>query len=353
MSEPHILLVDDDPIAIQLLARILAGMGSLRFATSGADALRLALELKPDLVLLDAEMPGMGGFQVCAAFKADPLLADVPVIFVTSHSDPAFEVSGFDLGAADFIAKPVHPALVQARVKTQLRLKHLADELRQIALVDTLTGVANRRHFDALLEREWRHLRRSGEPLSLLMIDVDHFKRFNDHYGHQAGDSCLREVAQALVGACQRPADLVARYGGEEFVMLLPNTARDGAAHIARSALAAVTALAIEHAASLMARHVSVSIGLACCDGDSAGWSLPAASLRADARVDAQGEGLREGLGEDHTAPGSPFDLVLAADQAMYCAKQAGRAQAWLLDIADVSLPQRARAIASIARPLP
>ena len=236
MPDSHILLVDDDPITIRLLTHILADLGSLRFATSGADALRLARELKPDLVLLDAEMPGMSGFQVCAAFKANPLLADVPVIFVTSHSDPAFEVSGFDLGAADFIAKPVLPALVQARVKTQLRLKHLADELRLIALADTLTGVANRRHFDNSLEREWRRLRRSGKPLALLMIDVDHFKRFNDHYGHQAGDSCLRAVAQALVGACQRPADLVARYGGEEFVMLLPDTTRDGAAHIALGA---------------------------------------------------------------------------------------------------------------------
>ena len=280
-----ILLVDDDPATIQWLGRMLADVGTVRFASNGEDALRLARESAPDLILLDAEMPGMSGFQVCEALKADPALANVPVIFVTSHSDPAFEVSGFDAGAADFIAKPVSAPLVLARVKTQLRVKHMADELRRIATIDALTGVANRRRFDESLEREWHRARRSGAPLALLMIDVDHFKLFNDRYGHPAGDICLSAVAQALTGASLRPADLVARYGGEEFVVLLPQTPRCGAEHVARAALDAVEALVIAHDASLTAPHITVSVGVACFDDDSERWApSPADSRFADDR---------------------------------------------------------------------
>jgi len=323
----NILLVDDDPSAIQLLSRMLADVGELRFATSGEDALRLARELAPDLVLLDAELPGMSGFEILEALKADPGLEDVPVIFVTSHSEPEFELSGFELGAADFIAKPVYAPLVVARVKTQLRIKHIADELRRIATIDVLTGVTNRRGFDDALANEWRRARRAGDPLAVLMIDVDHFKSFNDRYGHPAGDVCLRAVAQALVGSSLRPADLVARYGGEEFVVLLPQTPRLGAEHVAHSVLAAVEALTIRHETSSTACHVTVSVGVACYDDASECWVAPSADSRA------------AGLGMAH----SPLDLVRAADKALYCAKRAGRAQAMLLDICDVDAPQGVR----------
>jgi diguanylate cyclase (GGDEF)-like protein len=329
-----ILLVDDDPSTIQLLSRMLSDVGNLRFATSGEDALRLAHESAPDLVLLDAEMPGMSGFQVCEALKADPSLVDVPVIFVTSHSEPAFEVSGFDLGAADFIAKPVSAPLVVARVKTQLRIKHMADDLRRIASIDALTGIANRRRFDEALEREWARARRAGDPTALLMIDVDHFKLYNDRYGHPAGDDCLRCVANALTLSSARPTDLVARYGGEEFVMLLPNTPRAGAEHIAHAVLDAVEALAIQHDASSTASHVTVSVGLACHDDASPCWvPLPANSRFADIRTRC-----------------SHSDLVQAADKALYCAKRAGRAQAMLLDVCDADAPQKATAIAPASR---
>ena len=326
-----ILLVDDDLGTIQLLGRILSGLGQLRFATSGQQALRLASESAPDLILLDAEMPGMSGFQVCAALKAEPSLADVPVIFVTSHNEATFEVTGFELGAADFIVKPVSAPLVLARVKTQLRLKRLGDELRHIATTDVLTGVANRRCFEESLEREFRRARRAGEPLALLMIDVDHFKPFNDLYGHPAGDVCLRSVAQGLVAATLRPADLVARYGGEEFAVLLPKTPRAGARHVAQGVLDAVEALGIVHGASLTAPHITVSVGVACYDEDSACWA-PGSS--------------ESGPSDDMRARCAPIDLVRAADKALYGAKHAGRAQARLLDIADVDRPQRARDIA-------
>ena len=321
--DDDILLVDDDPSTIRVLAAILGDVGNLSFAISGEDALRMARESAPDLILLDAEMPGMNGFLVCEALKADSELSHVPVIFVTSHREPAFEVSGFELGAADFIAKPLNAPLVLARVKAQLRVKHLADELRRIATTDGLTGVANRRRFDESLEQEWGSARRVGDALALLMIDVDHFKAFNDLYGHPAGDACLRSLAQAMLRACLRPADLVARYGGEEFAVLLPKTSQVGAEHVARAILDAVDALAIAHEASATAAHVTVSVGIASCDADSTSW-LPVLVDRASARYIAK-------------------DLVQAADKALYAAKNAGRDRASAQDIdgADTSAPIR------------
>lgn len=322
-----ILLVDDDPVQIRILGRILAGLGELRFATSGPAALNVARAAPPDLILLDAEMPDMSGFEVCELLKADSALADIPVIFVTSHGESAFEVAGFEIGAADFITKPVDAPIVLARVRTQLRLKQLGDELRRIATIDPLTGVANRRRLDDCLAREWGRARRTGTALSMLMIDVDHFKSFNDHHGHVAGDACLKSIAQILVDVCLRPADLVARYGGEEFVMLLPDTRRAGASHLAGSVLAAMQRLGIAHAASSTAPHVTVSIGVACYDEDSACWGVSLTESRFMA---------------DLSARCSAVDLLRTADQALYAAKHAGRAQACLLDLADVDQPQRA-----------
>jgi len=338
-----ILLVDDDPGSIQLLNRVLAGLGQLRFASNGKDALRLALESPPDLILLDAEMPGMSGFETCKALKAHPALVDIPVIFVTSHSEPAFEIAGFELGAADFITKPVNPPLVVARVKAQLRVKRMDDELRRIATIDVLTGIANRRRFDESLEREWRGARRSCEPLALLMIDVDHFKAFNDRYGHPAGDVCLSAVAQALRRAGTRPADLVARYGGEEFALLLPKTPRAGAEHVARQALAAIEALAIAHDASPTTDHITVSVGVACYDRESTCWLSHSAEQHSDVDVDL-----------DALSPYTAVELLLAADQALYAAKRHGRAQASHLNLSDINAPPSpaaAAAATSLARP--
>jgi diguanylate cyclase (GGDEF)-like protein len=310
-TDVSILLVDDDPGAIQLMGRILAGVGQLRFATNGNDALRLAREAAPDLILLDAEMPGMSGFDLLRMLKAESSLAEVPVIFITSHIEAGFEVSALDMGAADFIAKPLRSSRVLARVRTQLRVKHMADELRRAATTDALTGVANRRQFDELLEREWLRARRSGDPVSLLMIDVDHFKLYNDLYGHPKGDICLRHVAQVLKRACRRPADVVARYGGEEFMILLPQTPRQGAQHMARQVLEAVAAFGILHDDSQTTHYVSVSVGIACFDD--------ASEFRA------------------YDSPGllGASDLVRTADKALYSAKHAGRGQAKLRDIGD------------------
>ncbi|MEO8523921.1 MAG: diguanylate cyclase [Caldimonas sp.] len=332
-SKDNILLVDDDPGVIQMMGRMLRDVGNLRFATSGADALRQLCKAAPDLILLDAEMPGMSGFQLFDVLKADPALAEVPVIFVTSHTEPAFEAAGFDLGAADFIGKPVRASLLVARVKTQLRFKRMADQLRGFATVDSLTSLANRRCFDAALTREWKRARRSGESLSLLMIDVDHFKLFNDRYGHPAGDQCLRAVARAMAGATMRPADLVARVGGEEFAMLLPITPREGAEHMAHRVLDAVESLGVCHASSPTAGHVTVSVGISCYDDASACWIEPSADSR---------------FASDMLVLCSEADMMKAADKAVYAAKHHGRAQAWLLDVADVETPALARVTAPV-----
>lgn len=321
----NILLVDDDPGAIQLMGRILADVGDLRFATNGEDALRLAQDSPPDLILLDAEMKGMSGYRVLDALKSRPEMAGVPVIFVTSHSEPGFEVSALEAGAADFIAKPIRAPLVLARVATQLRLKHLTDQLRFAAATDGLTGVANRRRFDETLEHEWQRARRGGDPMSLLLIDVDHFKLYNDRYGHPKGDSALQLVAKVLTGAARRTGDLVARCGGEEFALLLPQTKRLGAEHVALRVLSDVAAMNIVHSASVTARHLTVSVGIGCYDEQSSCWVTNLAEVRY--------------IGDDHRLPCTASDLVVSADSALYAAKRAGRARFMLQDISDEISP--------------
>jgi len=316
-----ILLVDDDPGAIQLMGRILAGVGNLRFATNGVDALRLAEESPPDLILLDAEMQGMSGYRVLDALRARPAMADVPIIFVTSHSEPAFEVSALEAGAADFIAKPIRAPLVLARVATQLRLKRMTDQLRVAARTDALTGIANRRAFDDSLEHEWQRGRRGDDPISLLLIDVDHFKQYNDRYGHPKGDNALQQVAKALSAAARRTGDFVARCGGEEFALLLPQTPRLGAERVARRVLDTIAGLNIVHAAAATARHLTVSVGIGCYDQESPLWIRNLEEKR--------------GAGAGWNLPCAASDLVVSADKALYTAKRAGRAQFKLHDVSD------------------
>lgn len=310
-----ILLVDDDPSAIRLMSQMLAGLAEIRFAMNGRDALRLAQECNPGVIVLDAQLPDLSGFDVCALLKAAPSTADIPIIFVTSNDAADFEVSGFDVGAADYVTKPVRPAALQARVRTQLRLSEMTSELRRLTLTDALTGVANRRRFDEGLAREWRRCRRERVPLSLMLVDVDHFKLYNDHYGHPAGDECLNRVAKLLVSACQRPADLVARYGGEEFAVVMPATDRQGARHVAGLVTSAMASARLEHLRSPTSAHVTASLGLACLDPASPAWMHWAGPATGnDTLDDAQ-------------------ILVRTADQALYAAKAAGRAQAVLREI--------------------
>jgi len=281
---PRLLVVDDQPVNIQALYQAFATDHQVFMATGGEQALALCASKQPDLVLLDVVMPGMDGYEVCRRMKAEDATRDIPVIFVTAHSDEAAETRGLEVGAVDFISKPINPTIVRARVRTHLTLKAQSDLLRQWVYVDGLTGVHNRRYFDEHLAAEWGRAVRAGTALSVVMIDVDFFKRYNDHYGHQAGDDCLRRVAAALKSGIKRPGDLLARYGGEEFVCLLPDTPLAGALELARQLGAAVHELQIEHVDSAAAPVVTVSLGVCCKREDAVG--APAAFVReADAQL--------------------------------------------------------------------
>lgn len=295
--QPKLLLVDDDPTAIQIMGRLLQPLASVRFASSGAEALRLAEEWIPDLILLDAELGDMGGLQAMQMMRQNPALHEVAIIFVTSHDEESLEVAVLQEGAVDFITKPIRTAPLMARVQTQLKVRQLTHDLRQMATHDGLTGVANRRAFDQAYAHAWRLAQRDGRSLAVLMVDVDHFKLYNDHYGHQAGDECLRLVAEQIKRLFQRPGDFVARYGGEEFVVLMPDTPGPGALYMAQSLLGRMAEVKLAHAASDASAFVTVSIGVATTE---------ASDLRhADA-------------------------LLRAADQALYRAKDSGRARACL-----------------------
>ena len=268
---PRLLVVDDQPINIQALYQAFAADHQVFMATGGEQALALCASKQPDLVLLDVVMPGMDGFEVCRRLKADEATRDIPVIFVTAHHDEAAETRGLDAGAVDFISKPINPTIVRARVRTHLTLKAQADLLRQWVYVDGLTGVHNRRWFDERLAAEWGRALRDRSALSVVMIDVDFFKRFNDRYGHQAGDDCLRRVGATLKAGVQRPSDLVARYGGEEFVCLLPDTPLAGALVLARQLGQQVHELQIAHGDSAAAPVVSISLGVCSKPEDAVG----------------------------------------------------------------------------------
>ena len=275
-GKPKLLVVDDQPINIQVMHQLFGGDYQVFMATSGAQALAICLANPPDLVLLDIVMPGMDGFEVCTQLKANDATCNIPIIFVTAHTDAAQETHGLSLGAVDFIAKPVNPAVVRARVKTQLTLKFQSDLLRKLVFLDGLSGVFNRRYFDQQLSVEWSRSARSGLPLSAIMIDVDYFKLFNDRYGHQSGDDCLRQIAVTLKACLKRPADLVARYGGEEFACILPDTAFADAMCLAVDLERRIRALSIPHVSSGLAGVVTISVGVAT---RTAGSSQEAAAL--------------------------------------------------------------------------
>ena len=261
-------------------------------STSGEEALVLAASESIDLILLDVEMPGMDGYEVCRKLKQNPYTKNIPVIFVSAANDVQHETKGLEIGAIDYIIKPSNPAIIKARVKNHLELKKYRDILERISLIDGLTGIANRRHFDQTLEKEWRRALRHGDILSLALIDIDFFKKYNDYYGHIAGDQCLQKVGSILTESLKRASDLGARYGGEEFVILLPSTAKEGALAVAERIRSNVEALGISHEMSEVAKHVTVSIGVAA---------------------------IKPELDK------VPSNLIRQADSALYQAKNAGR----------------------------
>ena len=246
-ARARILVVDDVPANILLLFNALHAEHELLFATSGEEALILAERDPPDLILLDVLMPGMDGYETCRRLKANSLTSGVPVIFVSALDEEMDELRGLNLGALDYVTKPISVPLIRARVSTQLSLKRSLEAVAQKARTDALTGLANRWLLDETMDREWRRGLRNQNHLALIMIDVDLFKVYNDRYGHGAGDDCLKGIASVIAETIQRPGDLAARYGGEEFSCILPDTDLMAAHALADDMRRRLEALRIPH----------------------------------------------------------------------------------------------------------
>ena len=291
-SRPTILVVDDQPANIRVLHELFRHDCDIFMATNGEQAITVCQSQLPDLVLLDVVMDGLDGHEVCRRLKSDLATQGIPIIFITAQHHESEEVFGLELGAVDFISKPINPIIVKARVRTHLVLKLQNDQLRSMALIDGLTGVANRRKFDEKIIADWRQCLRDKKSLSLILIDVDYFKRYNDKYGHQAGDECLKSIALTLAKCVRRPYDLVARYGGEEFACILPSTGISGAIEIAERMLQCVRELNIEHSESDLGQVVTISLGVATV--------IPSVDFKLQ-------------------------DLLESADKQLYKSKQTGR----------------------------
>lgn len=303
-SKPTILLVAPDIAADSAIPRELAADYELELLfgpqadlvpRDGPQVLqRIQNQEPPDLILLALRLPGMDGFELCRHLKENPASRQIPIIFLADRDDAAEQTRCFNAGAVDYIGGTREAQVVAARVRNHINLKQRCDLLEAQASIDALTGVPNRRRFDETFRMEWRRAARNLLPLSLLMIDVDHFKAFNDHYGHGAGDECLRQVGRALLEAQLRPGDFVARYGGEEFAVILPGCHGAGAHTIGERIRSLVESLAMPHAHSSVSPHVTLSVG--------------GATMKP-----AQCSDLSE--------------LFLRADAALYRAKQTGRNQ--------------------------
>jgi diguanylate cyclase (GGDEF)-like protein len=310
----RILFADDSRTLRTTLSDQLRSMGhEVVEAQEGRQAIDLFRSKEPDLVILDVDMPVMDGYETARHLRA--LAGEhgwIPIVFLSGNVQDSDVAAGLEAGGDDYLAKPVSPTILRAKINAMQRItdmrQRLVDVTRELAGInenlreqssqDSLTGIPNRRSFDAAFEQEWHHSTRSGKPLALILGDVDHFKRYNDTYGHQRGDQCLKAIATAMRTAGRRKVDMVARYGGEEFAMLLPDTPAVSALLVAGRVLEAVRGLRLPHDSSATSDHVTMSLGV--CS------TLP---------KDGQ----------------SPELLVKAADRALYDAKSKGRNQAVLV----------------------
>ncbi|MBM5572581.1 MULTISPECIES: diguanylate cyclase [Deefgea] len=264
MSERQkILVVDDSASNRQLLGELLQADYTVLLAKNGEQALLRARDLKPDLILLDVMMPEMDGYEVLRLLKADPQTAPIGVIFITGLDTPDDEERGLLMGASDYITKPFHSAVVKARVAVHMQVARQRRMLEILANIDALTELPNRRQLDVVLAAECSRAGRTGNPLSVALLDVDYFKLYNDYYGHAMGDRVLQTIASVLNGKMKRPSDLAARYGGEEFVLIMPDTLIDGALELAQELCQAIASLQIPHEKSKDYACVTVSIGIA------------------------------------------------------------------------------------------
>lgn len=260
-TEFTLLIVDDEKQNRLLLTELFGTTYKIIQAKNGVQALEKARQHRPDLILLDVLMPEMDGMGVLRELKRDDATRLIPVIFITALNSATDEENGLNQGAVDYISKPFHPPIVRVRVHNQLQLLHQRRLLEQLASLDGLTGIPNRRQFDATLLKEWHRCQRNQQPLSLIVADVDFFKKYNDALGHAAGDRVLQEVAATLRQAARRPGDLVARYGGEEFVLLLPETDATSAQALAEGLQQLLHSKAFAHPNSSLGPWLTMSMG--------------------------------------------------------------------------------------------
>lgn len=268
---PKVLVVDDSQTQRAVIAEYLKPLNcEVTLASSGEEALMQVTEHVPDLIIMDVEMPGLNGFEACKAIRG--FLQDnwVPIVYLTGRTDPSDLVEGLNVGGDAYITKPVHQDVLVAISKAMLRVSKLQSELitankklDEVAHFDVLTQIMNRRGYEDMLNRLWKDHERRKASLSVLLMDIDFFKKYNDGYGHIKGDECLREVAQTLKNELKRPIDVLARYGGEEFVVLLPDTDIEGAKAVGLRLVSAMKKANIEHKFSDAQPYVTVSIGAA------------------------------------------------------------------------------------------
>jgi len=283
-----VLIIDDSPEALALAkARLVKDGLELVCADGGKAGLEMASRERPDLVLLDLDMPDMSGFDVCRALKADDELCMIPIIFLSGSGGPEDKVEGLNLGAVDYVTKPFDAFELRARVNAALRTKRMQDMLVKHARIDPLTSLANRRGLMERLAQEWARIQRHGGTLSFIMGDVDNFKHVNDTHGHPVGDRALQAIADAIAGQC-RETDLPSRYGGEEFAIVVPNETASGAAMLAERCRQTVEDIRLDVGRETVSTTASFGV--------------------ADA-VDAD----------------SPETLIRHSDEALYRAKRAGR----------------------------
>ncbi len=295
-----ILIVDDDMFMRKILVRYLERERyRVVEAANGMEALKIYQEFQPDVILLDAMMPVLDGFECCLQLQHLPNGDHTPVLIITALEDRESVDRAYEVGASDYVTKPIHWAVLRQRVRHLIeqsclrqQLEAANQELQRLVSIDGLTQVANRRCLDEYLDQECKRASREQIPISLVLCDIDFFKNYNDNYGHQEGDRCLQEVAQAISKSTNRPADLVARYGGEEFVIVLPNTNAQGAMNVAIRATEMMRSLKLPHSHSKVAPYVTISCGVA--------------TLLASQEFE-------------------PTALLKAADRALYKAKAEGR----------------------------
>ena len=268
LEECHVLIIDDQDTSRLIAESLLEDNVRCSSASSAKNIIELCREKKPDLVLMDVDMPEFNGFEACRALQQDDVLRAIPVIFVTATTSDDEQLKCWESGCVDFIPKPVNTMTLWNRVRTHLNHVRKTELLEKLLYLDRLTGAYSRHFYEDHIPALEKHAKRTQSPVSFVLFDIDHFKKYNDHYGHQQGDNCLREVAMAANNSLKRPLDKLIRIGGEEFLIVLPDTHREGAMYVAENVRKEIYNAALQHE-PVPLKRVTISAGVATMDADS------------------------------------------------------------------------------------